>query len=93
MANAANDAVKALLKKAGSGKKKGKKGRKIGRTAKHPAFQRYKAERRRETNKVRWVMRHLKRFPSDLQTREWLAALDTAEARSFLAGLPIAKES
>ncbi|HEX6972594.1 MAG TPA: hypothetical protein VF234_10290 [Limnochordia bacterium] len=89
----ADTAIDALLKKAGGKKKKGKKGRKIGRSAKHPAFQRYKSERRWESNKVRWVMRHLRRFPADLQARGWLAALDTAEAQSFLAGLPVAQKA
>jgi hypothetical protein len=56
----------------GASKKKGKKGRKIGRYAKHPSSMRYKAERRWEKNKVRRMRRHLKTYPSDLQAERLL---------------------
>lgn len=82
-------AIDAVLKKTGAGRKKGKKGRKIGRYTKHQASMRYKAERRWLTNRLRRIKRHLRRFPSDLQARGVLAAEDTADVRAFLAGLPI----
>lgn len=72
---AAIAAVDALIRKAGSGKKKGKKGRKIGRYSKHPSSMRYKSERRWEKNKLRRMRRHLRSYPGDLQAKEILDSL------------------
>ena len=76
--------ITGLIKKKG----KGKKGRKIGRYARHPSSQRYKAEKRWETNRVKRIRRHIKRQPTDEQARSCLAALDR-DAQSFLASIPV----
>jgi hypothetical protein len=57
-------------------KKKGKKGRKIGRYSKHPSSVRYRSERRWERNKVRRLRRHLKAYPDDLQAKGLLSQID-----------------
>jgi hypothetical protein len=86
----ANQTVNAILKKiGGTGAKKGRGGRKLGRYSKHPSSVRYRAERRWESNQVKRVMRHLRRYPGEVQARAFLAARDTREARAFLASLPI----
>ena len=73
--SAASAQIDALIGKAGKkGKKGGKKGRKIGRYAKHPSSMRYKGEQRWIRNKVRRMMRHLRRYPNDAQARNLLAA-------------------
>lgn len=56
-------------------RKKGKKGRKIGRYGKHPSSLRYKGERRWEKNKVRRMRRHVKHFPNDLQAARLLSEI------------------
>lgn len=43
---------------------KGKKGRKIGRMKRKPAYMRYLAENRRAKNKARRIARYMKRFPN-----------------------------
>jgi hypothetical protein len=74
--SAAVQQIDALMSKAGGKKKNagGKKGRKIGRYAKHPSSMRYKGEQRWIRNKVRRMMRHLRRYPNDAQARNLLAA-------------------
>ncbi len=85
----AKQAVNDVLQKIGGKKKgKGKKGRKIGRSARHPSSQRYKAEQRWKTNRVKRIMKHVKAQPGDDQAREILAGEATGEVRSFLARLP-----
>ena len=60
----------AMLKTAGKKKGgKGKKGRKIGRSKKHPAAQRYLYDRRWIENKAKRMRRHLKRYPDDKQAQ------------------------
>lgn len=44
--------------------KSGKKGRKIGRTKRKPTHQKYNATRKQFWNKVRDVVKHLKKFPN-----------------------------
>jgi len=63
---ATGSAIDAILKK-GGGKKKGKKGRKIGRVARHKSSLRYKNERRWLTNRLKRMARHMKHYPDDLQ--------------------------
>lgn len=63
------DALAQLASKGKKGRKKGKKGRKIGRYAKHPSSVRYRNERRWERNKARRMVRHVKKYPADLQAR------------------------
>lgn len=48
-------------------KKKGKKGRKLGRYGKHQSSLRYRAERRWEKNKLKRIAKHFKRYPGDMQ--------------------------
>lgn len=67
--------IDAILSKSGKKKQKGKKNRKIGRYSKHPSSMRYKGERRWETNKVKRMKRHLKRFPDDGQACSLLSAI------------------
>ena len=43
---------------------KGKKGRKVGRMKKKPAYMRYLSEHRREKNKARHIVRYMKKFPN-----------------------------
>lgn len=74
--------------KGGKTRKKGKKGRKIGRYSKHPSSMRYKSERRWTLNQRRRVRRHLKRCPADGQARSVLDRIGGAEDRAFLAALP-----
>jgi ribosomal protein S15P/S13E len=76
MGNEAIAAVSAVIKKAG-GRKKGKKGRKIGRYSKHPSSMRYKGEKRWLVNKAKRIRRHLKNHPDDAQAR---GALEVAKA-------------
>lgn len=45
-------------------KKGGKKGRKIGRMKKKPAYQRYLLENRRARNKAKKLFKYLKKFPN-----------------------------
>ena len=52
------------------GKRKGQKGRKIGRSAKKPSFQRYKTSIRWITNKIKKVMKHIKNHKEDNQAVE-----------------------
>jgi hypothetical protein len=78
--------IDAVIGKSG-GKKKGSKGRKIGRYSKHLSSVRYRSERRWETNQVKRVRRHLKRQPSDTQARSWFADFGGRDAQAFLAGL------
>lgn len=59
MGKSTTDPVTQLAKKGGS--KKGKKGRKIGRSKRSPAHARYNAEGRRASNKIKKVKRHLRR--------------------------------
>lgn len=62
------DALQQLAKK-GSGKKKGKKGRKIGRGKRHQSSLRYTAEKRWIKNKRLRMLRHIKRQRLDMQAR------------------------
>lgn len=62
----------AALLKSTSKKKKGKKGRKIGRSKRHPAAQRYLFDRRWLTNKVRRMRRYIRQFPNDFQAASLL---------------------
>jgi ribosomal protein S15P/S13E len=57
-----------------STRKKGKKGRKIGRCKRHPAAARYTGEKRWTTNRIKRIRRHLKKYPNDVQAK---AALET----------------
>lgn len=50
-------------------KKKGKKGRKLGRYGKHPSSVRYRTERRWEKNQLRRIARHVRKYPDDMQAR------------------------
>ena len=43
---------------------KGKKGRKIGRMKRKPAYMRYLNGHRREKNKARRIVRYMKKFPN-----------------------------
>lgn len=70
---ATSDPLLALAKK--GTRKKGKKGRKIGRSKRHPAAQRYTAERRWEKNKRRRMQRHLRHYPNDSQARRLIESL------------------
>lgn len=70
-------AVDSIVKKAG-GRKKGKKGRKIGRYSKHPSSMRYKGERRWVVNKAKRMRRHLKGHPNDAQARGLLDEMKKA---------------
>lgn len=76
---AAQAQIASIMGKAGSGKKggKGKKGRKIGRSKRHPAAQRYLAEKRWEKNKLKKVRRHVQRFPEDMQAERALVRLSS----------------
>lgn len=65
----------AVLGKGKKSRKKGKKGRKIGRYSKSPSCMRYKGEHRWESNKLRRMARHIRRFPADGQAVSLLAAL------------------
>lgn len=50
--------------------KSGKKGRKIGRhTSRSPAMARYRGEKRWIKNKGLKLVRHLKKHPNDIQTK------------------------
>jgi hypothetical protein len=42
----------------------GKKNRKIGRTTRSPSHQKYVAKHQRFWNKVRRIVKHLKKFPN-----------------------------
>jgi len=44
--------------------KAGKKNRKIGRTTRSPSHQRYNAKRQSFWNKVRRIVKHMKKFPN-----------------------------
>lgn len=84
----ADQQINALIGKGSKSRKKGKKGRKIGRYSKHPSSMRYRAEKRWETNRIRRVRRHLKRLPNDKQAREWFEMYGGTGAARFLASLP-----
>lgn len=49
---------------------------------------RYRSERRWELNRVRRVLRHLRRLPGDIQARSWLSANGGPEGLAFLAAHP-----
>lgn len=83
---------------AAAGVKKGKKGggkksggmRKYGREAKrHASAQRYTAEERWVTNRLRRIRRHVKRHPGALDARAILAAEGTAADKAMLAKFPV----
>lgn len=84
----ANETLKAAgVKTTGAGKKSGGES-KYGRERKHPSSARYTSERRWETNRVRRIRRHVKRYPADLNAREILARDGGPEVRAFLAAHP-----
>ena len=59
--------IDAILAKSKKNNDKGGGARKYGRYKTHPSSMRYKGEQRWLRNRVRRIMRHLKRFPADLQ--------------------------
>ena len=82
MKKAGLDPLDLLIKK--GGRKKGKKGRKIGRGKRHLSSLRYTREERWRSNKKRRMGRHMRHFPLDLQAARLFALLLTPRGAGIL---------